>query len=66
LPRAYPGVAAVSVPSASIVESMGASRVPVVATRRRSAAAAAYEELWRHTRAALGWEPLAIGVASVR
>jgi chromosome partitioning protein len=56
LPSAYPGVAAVSVPSASIVETMGASRAPVVATRPRSAAAGAYGELWRRTRVALGWE----------
>jgi chromosome partitioning protein len=53
LPSTLPGVAGVSVPSASIVELMGASRSPVVSSQPRSKAAAAYGELWTRTRAAL-------------
>lgn len=54
LPSTLPGVAAVSVPSASIVELMGASRSPVVTSAPRSRAAAAYGELWSHARDSLG------------
>jgi chromosome partitioning protein len=53
LPEAMPGVGTVAIPSASIVELMGAERAPVVTTKPRSAAAKAYGELWDGVRAAL-------------
>ena len=53
LPAALPGVARTPIPSASIVELMGARRSPVVVSHPRSRAALAYRALWEETAAAL-------------
>jgi cellulose biosynthesis protein BcsQ len=47
LPEALPAFAGAAIPSASIVERMGAVRAPVVESAPRSPAAKAYVELWR-------------------
>jgi cellulose biosynthesis protein BcsQ len=47
LPEALPAFAGAAIPSASIVERMGAVRAPVVESAPRSPAAKAYADLWR-------------------
>jgi cellulose biosynthesis protein BcsQ len=53
LAASLPGVAAASIPSASVVELMGVRRAPVVVSLPRSPAARAYEALWEEVSAAL-------------
>jgi chromosome partitioning protein len=54
LPGELPGVAAVAIPNASVVELMGLHREPVVTSAPRHKAAQAYAELWAQARAVLG------------
>jgi chromosome partitioning protein len=46
LPATFPAVADIAIPAAAAVEQMGATREPVVLTRRSHRAAVAYRELW--------------------
>jgi cellulose biosynthesis protein BcsQ len=54
LPRTRAAVRPVVVPNLSVVEQMAEHRLPVPVFAPRSAATAAYEELWRHVRATWG------------
>lgn len=53
LTRTVAGVAATPIPSASAVELMGVTRMPLVVSAPRSRAALAYAALWEEARAAV-------------